>query len=244
VRRFFINAEDIVETEAIIRGDLFHHLATVLRMRHGDHLILADGKGTDYMATIEAIDPDKITASIKVIASSSTKFLTISLLQALPKGDKIEVILQKCTELGATEFTPLVAERSIPKISSDKEVSRRDRWQKIVAEAARQCQRHDIPPVHPIVSFKEALTANGDLKLLLWEKEEVRTLREELECHEKPEKVAILIGPEGGLTDKEAQQAIAAGFVPVTLGARILRTETAGMAVIAVLQYVWGDFGS
>ena len=159
------------------------------------------------------------------------------------KGDKMEMILQKGTELGINSFSPVWSERSIPAATSGRETKKRQRWQRIVTEAARQSRRPILPCCDPPRPLEAVLDdCNAELKLMLWE-EGSQPLSQILKT-EPPRDVALLVGPEGGFSPQEAEMARSHGFLPVHLGARILRTETAGFAVSAVLQYLYGDLGT
>ena len=246
MRRFFIDRHAIGEDTAVIEGELFRHLISVLRLKVGARLILADGEGGEYAGILTTLEGDRALVRIEetLTAVASGAIPAITLIQGIPKGERMEFILQKGTELGAAGFVPFVSSRTIPRLSGDKAVERVRRWERIVTEAARQCRRPDIPEIGGIMPLSEALAAAGqEVRLLLWEEESERSLKEFLEASPCPASVALLIGPEGGLSREEAEEAMAAGFVPVTLGPRILRTETAGPAVLAILQYVWGDVG-
>lgn len=246
MRRFFASPELIREGSAILTDDLFRHISTVLRLKDGDSFILADGCGNEAVATIVELGKGSVSISLAAPyrAAADTGVLQITLCQGLPKGEKMDLILQKGVELGAARIIGFNAERSVARLDSEKAPKRIARWEKIIIEAARQCGRSSIPQAGFQQSLSEVLKAeDAALKLFLWEGEKEQSFRQILEKSEKPESVSIMVGPEGGLSAKEARQAIAAGYIPVTLGKRILRTETAGLAAISILQYVWGDLG-
>ena len=245
MRRFFIQPELLREGAVTLGGELFRHIATVLRLNSGDTVLLADGRGCEASATIVTLAKDsvclEVAAPTKVDTASSMR---ITLYQGYPKGEKLDDILQKSTELGITCIVPFVAERSVGRPGAEKIDKKLQRWEKIVREAARQSERSSIPEVRYAESLRGAVRSEeSSLKLLLWEKEEQLGLRAVLADAGRPASVAVIVGPEGGLTGAEAAIAVAAGFVPVTLGSRILRTETAGPAIVAILQYAWGDIG-
>lgn len=246
MRRFFVDPQLLAESSAVISGELYNHMATVLRLGVGDAIILADGNGNEAAARITALD--KGTLSIVIEAATTNPAtagsISITLFQGLPKGEKLDLILQKCTELGVDRIVPFIAERSVARLAGERLDKRVQRWEKIVREAARQSGRSRIPAIGFAAELKIALASDHSaLKLLLWEGEQEHGLRSVLARSEQPASVAVIIGPEGGLTQAEAAAASMAGFMPVTLGRRILRTETAGPAVLAVLQYLWGDLG-
>lgn len=246
MRRFFIEARAITDDTALITGNLFCHMTRVLRLKIGTCVTLSDDAGTRYVGTIATIGRDHLT--IRLGEDSPEPVLKrgprVTLYQGLPKGSKMEFILQKCTELGVDFLAPFVSERSVARLPKDRETERSERWRRIVREAARQSNRATIPELLPVRVFCEcAAAADEAVKILLWEEEKSNRLRSVLSSLPVPDSVAVLVGPEGGLSAEEASCAEAAGFIPVTLGTRILRTETAGMALLAVLQFYWGDMG-
>jgi 16S rRNA (uracil1498-N3)-methyltransferase len=247
MRRFFIDKQTIVDGVVVIEGELFRHLVTVLRLKVGARVTLADGDGGEYLGVLVSQEGARVFVRLEetLATAASGAILPITLFQGIPKGERMEMILQKGTELGAAGFVPFLSSRTIPRLSGDKAVARVRRWERIVMEAARQSRRPDIPEVGTIVTLTEALaTARQEVRLLLWEGESEQGLKEVLAAAPNAAvSVALLVGPEGGLSREEAGEAMAAGFIPVTLGPRILRTETAGLAVLSILQYVWGDVG-
>lgn len=246
VRRFFVEPEVLRESCALLSSELSRHIATVLRLKTGETLLLADGCGHEAIATIKAIEIEGIVVTLQPCYSlpAAEETLPVTLCQGLPKGEKLDLILQKATELGVSRIVPFAAERSVVRLAGDRLSKRVSRWQKIAQEAARQSERLSVPSVGFYDNLAALLTKEeGALKLLLWEGEKEQGLRELLDRSEKPASVAIVIGPEGGLSGAEAAEAVEAGYIPVSLGGRILRTETAGLAVVSILQYLWGDLG-
>jgi 16S rRNA (uracil1498-N3)-methyltransferase len=246
MRRFFFDKNTIEEGKAIITGNLFRHMAKVLRLKNGTCVTLVDQEGTNYSGLIQDIGRTKLIIDLEMQAPEPviTKGPGITLFQGLPKGNKMELILQKSTEIGVSSVIPFVASRSVPRLPKDREQERLARWQRISLEAARQSNCKTLPDISQIKDFTEALElANQTVKLLLWEKEQVNRLRTTLEELPIPESVAVLVGPEGGLTSDEAEAAMHNGFIPISLGTRILRTETAAIAILAILQFYWGDMG-
>lgn len=245
MRRFFVEPALLAQRTGLLSGDLYRHL-TVLRLKPGDTIRLADGQGNEAFARITALDKEgaRIDIDPPEPATGNGEPVSITLFQGLPKGDKLDLILQKCTELGVARIVPFVAERSVARLSDDKLDKKVQRWERIVREASRQSGRRSIPAIGCAMDLASALTGEASaLKLLLWEGENEHGLRRRLEQSGEPDSVAIIIGPEGGLTAGEAAAATAAGFQAVTLGNRILRTETAGPAVVAIVQYALGDMG-
>jgi 16S rRNA (uracil1498-N3)-methyltransferase len=225
--RFFLNAEES------------RHLAVVLRKKPGDEVRLFDGVDRSFTARLDSVAPERVAG---VLLSEEPRRALIPyhlrLFQGLPKGDKMEFILEKMTELGAASIVPVLTERSVPHIPADRLSRRLDRWRKTVLSAAKQCGQTRIPEVSPPLPLSEALALCGDkdLTLLPWEGEEVKPLREALRAG-KGKTINLFIGPEGGFSPAEVERARAAGAVTVTLGPLILRTETAGLAVASALLY-------
>jgi 16S rRNA (uracil1498-N3)-methyltransferase len=246
MRRFFIDENAITDDTALVTGNLFCHMTRALRLKIGTRIILSDGRGRRHIGSITTIGRDCLTVRITKSSAEAEKASgpLLTLYQGLPKGSKMEFILQKCTELGANSFVPFTSERSVARLPKDRETERLERWRRIVREAARQSNRTSIPVLSPVTDFSELVgAADQTVKLLLWEEEKSNRLRSVLASLPQPDSVAVLVGPEGGLSREEAAGAEASGFIPVTLGTRILRTETAGIALLAVLQFYWGDMG-
>jgi 16S rRNA (uracil1498-N3)-methyltransferase len=259
--RFFIAPEQVVDRHITISGEDVRHIATVLRMRTGDELLLCDGKGTEYQATISQVTRSEITAEVKAQVKREISLPRITLGQALPKSDKMDWIVQKATELGVATIVPLVTERTIVKIKDEEK--RIARWQKIAREAAMQSNRPDIPAIARVVSFTDFLrtgsthahhheqqsndpnaacprtSLSGEhqtLLLLPWEEGTV-PLKTILRSDHGMENIIVLIGPEGGFSLPEAEMAKGKGFHLVSLGPNVLRTETAAIAVLSMVVY-------
>jgi len=229
-----------------VTGELYRHMARVLRLKEGSEVKLTDDSGREFCGVIEEVGAKSLTVRVTVVESEAEQEpgLRVTLYQGLPKGEKLDLILQKCTELGISELVTFDAERSIVKLRGDRSAGRLERCEKIVQEAARQSGRRSPPKVSIGGSLDVVLReARHTVKLLLWEGEQTTRLRETLDAYQSPETVAIVVGPEGGLSTEEVEQAIACGFTPISLGRRILRTETAGFAMLSILQFYWGDIG-
>jgi 16S rRNA (uracil1498-N3)-methyltransferase len=245
MRRFFIPPGAVAEGIITVDGDLFQHMARVLRLRVDAPVLLADGTGREFSGTIREMHRERL-----VIAITETRMTTvlgdfprITLYQGLPKGDKLELILQKAVELGAAEIVPFLARRSVVRVKG-KEDEKLARWQRIAREAARQSGQTTIPRISFSRDTADVVQqAQQSVKLMLWEREQDNRLKETLTRFSHPNSVAVLVGPEGGLHDEEAEHAIQGGFIPVSLGDRIVRTETASLVVLAILQFYWGDIG-
>jgi len=244
-RRFMINSHSIQDGSATLDGELFRHIVRVLRLTPGDPLTLVDEKEGEHEGVIDRIARDLVT--IKIIQSSYEPTLEdgrlkITVCQALPKGEKIDLILQKGTELGAHAFWLFGGSRSVARVREDQLSGKLLRWNRIVAEAARQCGRRTVPAVrwYP-TAVEAAAAADQDLRLILWEDERTRHLKETVVGVSSPGSAIVSIGPEGGFDPRETDLFVGSGFQSVSLGSRILRTETAAIAIAAILQYIYGD---
>ena len=246
--RFFTDNR-YVDREAgklIITGDDVNHIKNVLRSASGEILIVSDGCGSEYSVSIESIEKDKITASIVDIFPNTTEPpIKITLFQGIPKSDKMETIIQKCVELGIDRIVPILTERTVVKFKDLKDMENKTiRWNRISLEAAKQCNRGIVPVVDMPVKLEKAFVTSGEyaLSLIPYEEEMNTSMREYIARH-KSGNVCIFIGPEGGFAESEIKKAQQYGIHPVTLGPRILRTETAGSTVLSILMYELGDMG-
>ena len=241
-RRFMISSRSIRNGYASFDGDLHNHIVRVLRLGTGDAVTLVDERGDEHEGVI---DRDwvavKITSKVEAPGLAG-KGPRITLCQALPKGDKIDLILQKGTELGIWDFWIFGGRRSVARVHDDQRDAKLERWNRITSEAARQCGRRTIPQVSWYASAVEvADSATQELRLLLWEGEKDRSLRSLLGHAGTPSSAIVAIGPEGGFDPLEVRHFAQHGFQTVLLGNRILRTETAALAIATILQYVWED---
>lgn len=243
---YYIEDGMVQEQKICIGGSLGHHLRKVLRCRLGEKMILVDQKHRKYWVMITQFEPKGLCGTIeKTEERLPQNGIEIILGQGMPKGKKFDMLLQKATELGVTSIFPLVCERSLFKVRSPHLDHDVQRWKSIVFEASQQSERWEPPFLfHPMTlsSFMENLP-EFDLGLILWEKEKKINIRSLI--HQQPlrKKILILVGPEGGFSEKEVQGLVNKGFISVSLGNRILRTETAGPFVVGLLQYEWGDIG-
>ena len=244
VRRFMIDSRTVCDGHASIDGDIYNHMVRVLRLAAGDSVQLADENGVVYCGVIKQVAREQVSIRISSTRTASdvdSAAPRITVCQALPKGDKVDLILQKGTELGAHDFWLFGGRRSVAKVRDDQQDNKLERWNRITSEAARQCGRSGIPAVSWRPGAAE--TANDccqELRLILWEGEREHTLKI-LEAQIKPATVAVAIGPEGGFDPLEVRHFVQHGFQPVSLGSRILRTETAGIAILSIMHYIWGE---
>ena len=255
--RFFVNpgSVDLNNGKITIVGDDVRHVGSVLRAVPGDVLNLSDGMGTDYDAVIEQIDKDSILTRITHARPNATEpSVEITLFQGIPKADKMDFIIQKCIELGVRRIVPVMTARSVVKLNNARDIGNKTtRWRRIALEAAKQCDRGIVPLVEEPVRLEKALemAENCSLKLIPYEEEKDGNLRKHLRQYKEKVSetgvkagyggVGVFIGPEGGFDLTEVEMAMQSGFKSVTLGPRILRTETAGLAVIAITMYEIGD---
>ena len=243
MHKFFVEPSAIDEDSIKICGDDAHHISKVLRLKEDDEITVCDKNGHDYYCSIKSITKDEVICWIlKKEASLAEPNILITLYQGVPKGDKLETVIQKCVELGCIKIVPVAMKRSVAVIK-DKE-KKKQRMQRIAYEAAKQCGRAKIPEVCQVLSFKEAVndSKNSDLKLLPYESESVNGLKSALLKNKDAKTISVFIGPEGGFADEEIDLAKESGFEIVTLGPRILRTETAPLACISAIMYELGDW--
>jgi len=242
---FFVPAGQIKQGKVIISGSDVQHISNVLRLEPGNIITVLNGQGKGYRAKLDKIGKKQVECTIlEEFTAAGEPPLQITLVQGLPKGDKMEMIIQKCTELGVTAIVPLCSERSVVKPVPDRMQKRRLRWQRVALEAARQCGRAIVPQVGEPVKLADVLiTIPPDaLKLMLWEDEQKVFLKQVLRTA-MPADVFLFIGPEGGFAPEEAALARDYGVITVSLGSRVLRTETAGLAAVAMILYELGDLG-
>lgn len=239
--RFFI--EPIIpadETRWVLRGSDAHHLRDVLRARIGDPVLLCDGARTELRCRISALNAGDVSLEILGRSINQTEPLyAVTLFQGLPKGNKMDLIVRQAVELGVSAVVPVGFARSVLRPDSASAVRRLARWNMIAGEAAKQCGRGIVPQVLPIHDPAEAFAAsNGGAACLLWEQEKTCSIHDFLSVAWTPARaLSIYIGPEGGITEDEVQDALSSGIQTVSLGPRILRTETAGAAVLAMILY-------
>ena len=245
MRRFFVDT--IITTTGVvsITGKEARHISSVLRMKNGDTLVIMDGKGNLFEATVEMSHRKEVKVRInKSISPPPPSPIEINLGVALIKSHPMDYLIQKTTELGVSTITPFFSERTVRKSRQGHLIRKMDRWTEIMRSACKQCGRPTLPVLSPPLPFQE-LTKNAPgqntLKLLLWENEDKTGLKEVLRSLSPVPRVLALVGPEGGFTENEINLAREAGFQTISLGNRILRTETAAVSLISIIQYEWGD---
>lgn len=218
------------------------HVGRVLRMQPGQELRLFNGDGHDYPATITNASKKQVDVQVGTpVANATESSLDIVLGQTLSKGDRMDYAVQKAVEMGVTRIVPLTTERCDVKLKGDREDKRLRHWQSVAISAAEQCGRARVPEILPVMTLVEWFehTTDCDLRLVLHHRTE-----QSLDSMNKPARVALMIGPEGGLSPEEIAAAENSGFLPVALGPRVLRTETAPIAAMSLCQWLWGDIGS
>ena len=238
---FFVTPAQIMDGYAVITGQDVNHIRNVLRMKPGEQVGIRDGISRSYICELEAIEEEEIRAKILTEDTNLSELpAELYLFQGLPKSDKMELIIQKAVELGVHEVIPVATRRAVVKLDRKKEESKLKRWNAIAESAAKQSKRIVIPEVTGVMSVKEALAyaADFDLKLLPYENARgMAATKEQVEAVRSGMDIAVFIGPEGGFEETEVEEARAAGFYPVSLGKRILRTETAGLTMLSILMY-------
>lgn len=241
--KFFVNKEAINNNKAEICGGDVSHIAKVLRLPVGSAITLCDGEGTDYEAEITEIKKDVILLDIINACKCNTEpDINVTLFQGIPKASKMEYIIQKCTELGVMSIVPVMTKRTVVKLeNAQAEKKKLERWNKIAAEAVKQCGRGCIPKVCDVTEIKNISAKDFDLFLVAYEEETDISLKSVLKSNDKAKNIGILIGPEGGLEKSEVEYLIKSGAKSVTLGKRILRTETAGHTVLTAVLYELGE---
>lgn len=234
---------DYLESQLTILGEKFHHLVHVKRCAVGDELHAALPNGRVLCARVSEITSASLLAQVtSEEAARGISPCQITLYQAILKGDKMELVIQKASELGATTFVPLQVQRSIPRWNKAQQNERVIRWQRIADAAAEQCERSIAMQICHPTTISEALQ-NDTVNFLLHEREGI-SLQEIISKHPTLSAIGLFLGPEGGWHPDETTLALAAGVIPLNLGGRILRAETASIAVLTLAQYLWGDLGN
>lgn len=237
--RIFTESDLIVGESVLLDERASHHLGKVLRAKVGEHLLVFNGHGGQFTARIEAIGKKQVTVCIGEESQPNTESpLHTHLGIGISKGDRFDWALQKSTEMGVTVITPLLTERCEVRLKSDRLEKKIQHWKQILISACEQCGRNQVPKLNQPTEMQDWIAERPETKKLVLHHRSSHSLTES----EHPDSVAMLIGPEGGLSELEIESAEQHGFAPLTLGPRILRTETAPVAVLAALQCLWGDW--
>ncbi|MFT9848622.1 16S rRNA (uracil(1498)-N(3))-methyltransferase [Aneurinibacillus sp. REN35] len=242
MQRYFVDPSQMDEQFVTITGDDVNHIVRVMRSRPGDEVICCSGLGRDVRGAIDVIESDHVRVRILEEGLANRELpVQVTIAQGLPKGDKMELVIQKGTELGAFSFCAFTSMRTVVKLDDKKEKKRIERWQKIAKEAAEQSHRSRVPDVMNVLSWRELLASapRFHYALFAYEKEEMATLRRALSSVPAGSTILLVIGPEGGFDEKEVAEAEAAGFVSVSLGRRILRAETAPLYALSCMSYAF-----
>ncbi|MFS1513542.1 16S rRNA (uracil(1498)-N(3))-methyltransferase [Chengkuizengella sp. SCS-71B] len=250
MQRYFISKNQFVENKVHIEDEDAFHLIKVMRAKIEDQFIVSDGETRDVLVEIEEITKSKVIASIiKDLDRINEPNINVWIAQSLPKGDKMDAIIQKSTEIGAIQFIPFISERTIVQYDEKKKNKRMERWNKIAKEAAEQAHRNRVPQIKGISTWPELLKviSDADTSFVFYENEDHIYLKDIISRkktdHESIPTFLMIIGPEGGFTEKEILELEEAGCQSVSLGKRILRTETAAMVGLTCLLYEYGEMG-
>lgn len=245
MHKFFVTPNNIEGQKAIIQGDDVKHIYKVLRLDVGDEIIINNSQGQEYLGSIADINKSFVAVNLlEAVEKNAESSIQIDLYQGLPKSSKMDYIVQKATEIGVNSVTPIITERVVVK-SELGEFKKTDRWKRIALEACKQCKRTIIPDVNAPIIFDDLIEKLKDYDLIVvpYENKEDYGIKKMCESIKEVKSVAIIIGPEGGFEEEEIKLLEDIGAHIVTLGPRILRTETAGIVTAAVLQYELGDLG-
>lgn len=244
MRRFYIENTEVASPYPTIRGIQARHIRTVLHLKAGDSIILFDGTGSQYRATITGTLQDCVRVQIEEKLHPITESpLKVTIGQGIIKYKKMDWVIQKATELGITAIIPFISSRTIPMWKEDKRAKKIERWRSIALESLKQCGRAVPPHIENIIHFDQILKRPeaSCLKIILWENAARDRLPDVLKSHSDTKKIFALIGPEGGFTEEEVRKASMHKFIPVKMGDRLLRAETAAMAFMSIVQYQLGD---
>lgn len=239
-RRFFVTSGQIGEETAVITGDTAHQIVRVMRLKEGDKLYLLDGSGREHETVIACLSKGKVTARILgTVSNPREPGVSLTLAVCLPKGDKLDLIVQKGSELGISALVAVSSERCVARPDEDRLESKLGRWRRIACEATEQSGRSTAPSVSYVDGFDRLveLIRDSELPLVAWEDEDRTSLRDVLRANPTAKSILFVVGPEGGLTDSEIAAAVSAGARCVSLGRRILRSETAAIAGCAAIMY-------
>lgn len=239
--KFFVEPEQIVEDTVFITGEDVNHIVHVLRMKKGEQVLVSTSNDREYLCEITALEEEAVQLKLLDVYGSNRELpIEVTLYQALPKGDKMETVIQKMVELGAVRIVPVVTKRCVVQLDQKKAAKKVARWNAISEAAAKQSKRNKIPEVMMPMSFAEALLDAKKLEAALIPYENAEGM-EQARCMvdeaAKKRSLGIFIGPEGGFTEQEIEKSQQNGVKPISLGHRILRTETAGMMLMSVIMF-------
>lgn len=244
VRRIFVDTALAPGARVSLGDAAAHHLARVLRAAAGDRIVLFDGSGEDFAARIETITRDAVTCAVgDAIGGMAEPPVAMTLLQGVSRGEKMDLTIQKAVELGVATVRPVLTGRGVVRLTGDRAASRVRHWRGVAINACQQCGRSIVPAIEPPAPLEDALHADTAATRLVALPDAGSGLGETLRRVGATPSLSVLIGPEGGLTDRETDIALAAGLTPVRVGPRILRTETAAIALLAIAQHALGDLG-
>lgn len=236
--RIYVEAELTLGANLPLDDNNFAHLIRVLRMNEGDAIRVFNGSGLEYAARLAEVSKKSASFVItELLSEEAPALLHLHLGQVISKGERMDFTIQKATELGISEITPLVSERCDVRLKGERQDKKLEHWQKIAISASQQSGRNRVPVIHPVQTLEEWLAArNEQIKLVLHPHQQ-----QPLSQYDQPQSVALLVGPEGGFSEAEVAHTLAQGFDGLKLGPRILRTETAALVALSVLQFQWGD---
>ena len=241
MHRFFVDNFGDIKDNIIITGTDVNHIKNVLRLKCGEHILVSNGNGMDYECSILDMDSDTVTAKVEDVFKNAAELpVGITLFQGMPKQDKLELIIQKSVELGVKEIVPVITKRSVVKIDDKKASKKLERYNSIAESAGKQSGRGIIPEVKDFMTFRQAIEYAKalDMNIIPYEEAEgMEYSREVIKDIKNHKSLGIFIGPEGGFAKEEVEMAMSMGAKCITLGNRILRTETAGLAVLSIIMF-------
>ncbi|MBD3427256.1 MAG: 16S rRNA (uracil(1498)-N(3))-methyltransferase [Candidatus Omnitrophica bacterium] len=243
--RFFVSPQKVRDNKILIDGEEAHHILDVMRMQDGDNVTVFDGTGNEYSGFIENSDRAAGRLTVRIVRTdkpSARRMPRVTLAQAIPKKSKMDYIVEKATELGVNRIIPLVTKRTIVRPDDRRRAKKVDRWKKLAVEAAKQCGRTDVPEIEQITQFSDMVSRMDQYDLVLFAslRDDTIPLRQSLEGFKNGD-ILVFIGPEGDFTPEEAEMACAGNCRFVSLGDRVLKSDTAGLALLSVLDYEFSE---
>jgi 16S rRNA (uracil1498-N3)-methyltransferase len=238
--RFYVNPDSVKDRKIYIEREESHHIIDVMRLRKGDLITVFDGSGKEYEGELSSIENGRVIIDIlKIKIANKKRLVNISLAQAIPKKDMMDLIVQKATELGVDEIFPIESARTVVKFRDDGKQRKVERWNKIAIEASKQCGRTELPKIKDIICFDTVLDfmTQHDLTIMPCLSEKTVVLKSALKKVSKPSKILAIIGPEGDFSKKEIDRASEKGAILISLGNLILKSETAAITTLSILNY-------